>query len=383
MIPFLELKSPSLEVRDEIDTAISRVIDRGWYILGEEVSAFEVEYARFCGADHCVGVGNGLDALTLALRAMHVEPGDEIIVPSNTYIATWLAVSNVGAIPVPVEPEINTYNLDPARIERAITTRTKLILPVHLYGQPADMDPILALARRHGLNVLEDAAQAHGARYRGKMIGAHGDVVAWSFYPGKNLGAFGDAGAVTTMDAALADRVRLLRNYGSDTKNHHKVRGYNSRLDELQAAVLRAKLPRLRATKGVAPRSLRGTLAPLLAATLFCLMCRIGRSLLGTTSWYVTKIGTTLPNVSNVAVSARQSTTPPRRTCNRPMLTSASARGHCPCPRQSIVRRSVCRLGRRWLKRMSKRSSMPYETVFDPHSPDEALSCATLAPIQI
>jgi dTDP-4-amino-4,6-dideoxygalactose transaminase len=248
VIPFFELKSTYLELKDEIDTAIRRVIDRGWYILGEEVSAFEVEYARFCGADHCVGVGNGLDALTLALRAMHVEPGDEIIVPSNTFIATWLAVSNVGAIPVPVEPEINTYNLDPARIERAITTRTKLILPVHLYGQPADMDPILALARRHGLNVLEDAAQAHGARYRGKMIGAHGDAVAWSFYPGKNLGAFGDAGAVTTMDAALADRVRLLRNYGSDTKNQHKVRGYNSRLDELQAAILRAKLPRLPAT---------------------------------------------------------------------------------------------------------------------------------------
>jgi len=243
MIPFLELKPAYLERKAEIDAAIGRVLDSGWYILGEELSAFEAEYARHCGANHCIGVGNGLEALVLALRAMDVAPGDEVIVPSNTYIATWLAVSHVGATPVPVEPDPRTYNIDPTRIEAAITARTRVILPVHLYGQPADMDPILAIARTRGLKVLEDAAQAHGARHRGSPIGSHGDVAAWSFYPAKNLGAFGDAGAVTTNDAALADRIRVLRNYGSRAKYHNEVIGYNSRLDELQAAILRAKLP--------------------------------------------------------------------------------------------------------------------------------------------
>lgn len=242
MIPFLDLKAPHVELRAEIDAAIDRVVSSGWYVLGPEVEAFEAEYAAYCEASHCVSLANGLDALHLALRAMDVGPGDEVIVPSNTYIATWLAVSQCGATPVPVEPDEATYNLDPALIEAAITPRTKVILPVHLYGQPADMDPILAVARKHGLRVLEDAAQAHGARYKGKRIGGHGDVVAWSFYPGKNLGALGDGGAITTNDAELADRIRVLRNYGSRVKYVNEVQGYNSRLDPIQAAVLRVKL---------------------------------------------------------------------------------------------------------------------------------------------
>ena len=245
MIPFLDLKAPHVELRDEIDEAIARVVDSGWYILGPEVEAFEAEYATYCDASHCVGLGNGLEALHLALLALDVGRGDEVIVPSNTYIATWLAVSQCGATPVPVEPVEATYNLDPTLIEAAITPRTKVILPVHLYGQPADMDPILAIAHKHGLRVLEDAAQAHGARYKGRRIGSHGDVVAWSFYPGKNLGALGDGGAITTNDAELADRIRVLRNYGSRVKYVNEVQGYNSRLDPLQAAVLRVKLRHL------------------------------------------------------------------------------------------------------------------------------------------
>ena len=244
-VPFLDLHAGSAELRTEIDTAIARVLDSGWYILGPEVDAFESEFAAYCEASHCVGLANGLDALHLALRAMEVGPGDEVIVPSNTYIATWLAVSQCGATPVPVEPVEATYNLDPALIEAAITPRTKVILPVHLYGQPADLDPILAIARKHGLRVLEDGAQAHGARYKGKRLGGHGEVVAWSFYPGKNLGALGDGGAVTTDDDALADRLRVLRNYGSRVKYVNEVQGYNSRLDPLQAAVLRVKLAHL------------------------------------------------------------------------------------------------------------------------------------------
>jgi dTDP-4-amino-4,6-dideoxygalactose transaminase len=246
-IPFLDLKAAYVEAKADVDAAIARVLDSGWYILGAEVDAFEAEYAAWCGAAHCVGVANGLDALHLALRALGVGPGDEVIVPSNTYIATWLAVSQCGAVPVPVEPDPATYNLDPARIEAALTKRTKAILPVHLYGQAADMDAIIAIARRHGLVVLEDAAQAHGATYKGRRVGAHGDAVAWSFYPGKNLGAYGDAGAVTTNDPAVADRLRVLRNYGSRVKYVNEVQGWNSRLDPLQAAALRAKLPYLEA----------------------------------------------------------------------------------------------------------------------------------------
>ncbi|SHL65975.1 dTDP-4-amino-4,6-dideoxygalactose transaminase [Roseovarius marisflavi] len=245
MIPFLDLRAAYLELKTEIDTAVARVLDSGWYILGPEVDAFEAEWAVYCGADHAVGLANGLDALILALRALDVGPGDEVIVPSNTYIATWLAVSAVGAMPVPVEPDPTTHNIDPARIADAVTPRTRVLLPVHLYGQPADMDPILEIARAHGLAVVEDAAQAHGARYKGQTIGAHGDIVCWSFYPGKNLGALGDGGAVTTNRADLADRVRVLRNYGSREKYVNEVQGVNSRLDPLQAAVLRVKLAHL------------------------------------------------------------------------------------------------------------------------------------------
>ena len=241
-IPFLDLGAAYRELKPEIDSAVSRVLESGWYILGPEVEAFEAEWAAYCEAKHAVGLANGLDALILALRALDIGPGDEVIVPSNTYIATWLAVSGVGATPVPVEPDEATHNIDPARIEAAITPRTRAILPVHLYGQPADLDPILDIALRHGLRLIEDAAQAHGARYKGRRIGAHGDIVCWSFYPGKNLGALGDAGAITTNDAALAERVALLRNYGSSQKYVNEVAGVNSRLDPIQAAVLKVKL---------------------------------------------------------------------------------------------------------------------------------------------
>jgi len=244
-IPFLDLGAAYRELQSEIDIAVARSMASGYYIGGPEVESFEEDFAQYCGATHAMGVANGLDALHLALRAMDVGPGDEVIVPSNTYIATWLAVSQCGATPVPVEPDARTYNIDPSLIEAAISPRTKVILPVHLYGQPADMDPILAIARKHGLRVLEDGAQAHGARYKGKRLGAHGDAVAWSFYPGKNLGAMGDGGAVTTNDAQLADRIRVLRNYGSRVKYVNEVQGYNSRLDPLQAAILRVKLAHL------------------------------------------------------------------------------------------------------------------------------------------
>jgi dTDP-4-amino-4,6-dideoxygalactose transaminase len=247
VVPFLDLGAAYRELKPEIDAAVHRVLDSGWYILGPEVEAFEEEWADWCGAAHAVGLANGLDALTLALRALDVGLGDEVVVPSNTYIATWLAVTAVGATPVPVEPDPATYNMDPSRIATAITAATKVILPVHLYGQPADLDPILSLARERGIAVVEDAAQAHGARYKGRRIGAHGDIVCWSFYPGKNLGALGDAGAITTDNADLADRIRVLRNYGSRVKYLNEVQGVNSRLDPLQAAVLRAKLPHLEA----------------------------------------------------------------------------------------------------------------------------------------
>lgn len=244
-IPFLDLGAAYRELKTDIDTAVLRVLDSGWYILGPEVEAFEIEWAEYCGAKYAVGLANGLDALVLALRALNVGPGDEVIVPSNTYIATWLAVSAVGATPVPVEPDPATHNIDPARIAESITERTKVLLPVHLYGQPADMDPILNLARQHGLRVIEDAAQAHGARYKGRRIGAHGDIVCWSFYPGKNLGALGDGGAITTNQSDLADKINILRNYGSRVKYVNEVQGLNSRLDSLQAAVLRVKLAHL------------------------------------------------------------------------------------------------------------------------------------------
>jgi dTDP-4-amino-4,6-dideoxygalactose transaminase len=241
-VPFLDLGAAYRELKIEIDEAIHRVLDSGWYILGPEVEAFEAEWATYCEAKQAVGLANGLDAMILALRALDVGPGDEVIVPSNTYIATWLAVSAVGATPVPVEPDAATHNIDVGLIEAAITARTKVILPVHLYGQPADMDPILLLAKQAGIRVVEDAAQAHGARYKGKRIGGHGDIVCWSFYPGKNLGALGDGGAITTDDPELAHKIRVLRNYGSRVKYVNEVQGVNSRLDPIQAAALRVKL---------------------------------------------------------------------------------------------------------------------------------------------
>lgn len=244
-VPFLDLKTPYQELKAEMDSAYRKVMESGWYILGDEVEAFESEFSKYCGVKNCIGVGNGLDALHLILKAFEIGPGDEVIVPSNTYIATWLAVSYSGAVPVPVEPDLRTYNLDPARVESVITKRTRAILPVHLYGQPADMDPINEIAQKYGLKVIEDAAQAHGAAYKGRLTGGLGDAAGWSFYPGKNLGAMGDAGAVTTDDDDLADRIRVLRNYGSRTKYYNEVRGFNSRLDNLQAAFLRVKLRHL------------------------------------------------------------------------------------------------------------------------------------------
>ncbi len=244
-VPFLNMKEPYLELREELDAAYWRVMESGWYILGEEVEAFEQEFAAYTGVKHCVGVGNGLEALHLILRAAGIGEGDEVIVPANTYIATWLAVSYAGAMPVPVEPVERTYNIDPERIEAAVTPQTKAIMAVHLYGQPADMDVINDIAARHGLQVFADAAQAHGARYKGRRVGSLCSATGWSFYPGKNLGAFGDAGAVTTHDDQLAERLRILRNYGSQTKYYNEVKGFNSRLDPLQAAFLRVKLPYL------------------------------------------------------------------------------------------------------------------------------------------
>src|SRR6185436_8312757 len=244
-VPFLDFSAPYEELKPELDEAYSRFMRSAWYILGKEVEAFEQEFSNYCGVKHCIGVGNGLEALHLVLRAWGVGEGHEVIVPSNTYIATWLAVSYADATPVPVEPDPRTFNLDPARIEAAITPRTRAIMPVHLYGQPADMDPIIEIARKHGLKVLEDNAQAQGALYKGRRTGGLGDAAGNSFYPGKNLGAFGDAGAVTTNDADLADRIRTLRNYGSKKKYYNEIKGYNSRLDEMQAAFLRVKLRKL------------------------------------------------------------------------------------------------------------------------------------------
>lgn len=245
-VPFLDLKAAVDELRPEIDTAIARVVGSGHYILGPEVETFEREFADYCQVAYAVGVADGLDALNLVLRAWGIGPGNEVIVPSNTYIATWLAVSQCGATPVGVEPDPVTYNLDPCRIKSAITNRTRAIIPVHLYGQPVDLEAIVAVARAHGLKVLEDAAQAHGARFKGRRVGgSDSDAAAWSFYPGKNLGALGDGGAVTTNDAELADRLRVLRNYGSRVKYVNEVQGCNSRLDPLQAAVLGVKLRRL------------------------------------------------------------------------------------------------------------------------------------------
>lgn len=264
-ISFLDLKAINLLQQDDIEQALRRVLHSGWYVLGKEVEAFEEAYAAWCGTRHAIGVANGLDAIFLVLKAWGIGPGDEVIVPSNTYIATWLAASHCGATPVPVEPVDGTFNLDPARVEAAITPATRAIVPVHLYGQTVDMDPLMEIARRHHLKVVEDSAQAHGARYKGRRAGTLGDASAFSFYPGKNLGALGDGGAITTNDDELAARLRTLRNYGSQKKYHNDVVGFNSRLDEMQAAVLSAKLPALdgqneqrRAIAAVYNEALRG-----------------------------------------------------------------------------------------------------------------------------
>jgi dTDP-4-amino-4,6-dideoxygalactose transaminase len=241
-VPFLDLKAPHKELRAELCGAYEHVLDSGWFVHGNEVEHFEQEFARYCEARYCVGVGNGLDALHLILRAYEIGAGDEVVVPSNTFIATWLAVSQAGATPVPVEPDIRTYNIHPEQIESAITARTRAIIAVHLYGQPADMDVINAIARKYGLKVIEDAAQAHGALYKNRRVGALGDAAGFSFYPGKNLGALGDGGAVTTNDPILAEKIRAFGNYGSKVKYHHEIKGFNTRLDELQAAMLRVKL---------------------------------------------------------------------------------------------------------------------------------------------
>ncbi len=241
-VPFYDLASVNAKYREAMREAFDRVLDSGWYILGGEVNAFEEEFAQFCGVKCCVGVGNGLEALHLVLRAWGIGAGDQVIVPSNTYIATWLAVSYTGAMPVPVEPDPRTFGLDPKLIEAAITPHTRAIIAVHLYGHAVDMDPILNLARSRKILVLEDVAQAQGGLYRGGRTGGLGDAGAFSFYPGKNLGALGDAGAVVTNDSILAERIRMLRNYGSRVKYHNEVTGFNSRLDEVQAALLRVKL---------------------------------------------------------------------------------------------------------------------------------------------
>lgn len=244
-IPFVSFLPMEKELNNDLRSAFDRVFTRSWYIEGVEDETFEKAFAEYCGIKCCIGVGNGLDALMLALKALNIGEGDEVIVPSNTYIATALAVTYVGAVPVLVEPDIRTFNINPDLIEAAITDRTKAIIPVHLYGQACDMDSIMDIAKKHGLKVVEDCAQAHGATYKGQKVGTFGDAAGFSFYPGKNLGALGDAGAVVTNDRELSEKIHALGNYGSDYKYHHIYKGNNSRLDEIQAAFLAVKLPHL------------------------------------------------------------------------------------------------------------------------------------------
>lgn len=244
-IPFVDLRAQYRQIQSEVDPAVLAVMQRGDFVLGGAVSEFEREFAQYCNVEHCVGVDSGYSALELIVRAYDIGPGDEVITAANTFIATTLAISNAGATPVLVDCDPHTYNIDATKIEAAITPRTKAIMPVHLYGQTADMDAIVDIARKHGLFVFEDAAQASGARYKGRRAGSLGDAAAFSFYPGKNLGAYGDGGAVTTDDAAIAEKIRLLRNIGQKVKYHHEVKGFNNRLDTIQAAVLKVKLPHL------------------------------------------------------------------------------------------------------------------------------------------
>lgn len=261
-IPFVSFKPLEQELDDGLRCAFERVYSSSWYIEGNEDKNFEKKFAEYCGVDFCIGVGNGLDALILILKALGIKEGDEVIVPSNTYIATALAVTYVGATPILVEPDIDTFNINPANIECKISDKTKAIMPVHLYGQPCDMDPIMEIAKKYNLYVVEDCAQAHGATYKGRKIGTFGDAAGFSFYPGKNLGALGDAGAVVTSNKELADKVRAIGNYGSDYKYHHIYKGNNSRLDELQAAFLSVKLDHLEKMNGdrrrIADRYLKG-----------------------------------------------------------------------------------------------------------------------------
>lgn len=246
MIPFVSFKPIECELSEELYEAFKRVLNASWYISGDEDARFERAFAAYCGTKYCVGCGNGLDALMLSLKALGIGEDDEVLVPSNTYIATVLAVTYVGAKPVFVEPDIRTYNIDTVQMADKITSKTKAVIPVHLYGQPADMEGVMAIAREYGLKVIEDCAQAHGALYHGQAVGSFGDASGFSFYPGKNLGALGDAGAVVTSREEIAKKVRALGNYGSDYKYHHICQGHNSRLDEIQAAFLCAKLPHLK-----------------------------------------------------------------------------------------------------------------------------------------
>ncbi|MDA8580151.1 DegT/DnrJ/EryC1/StrS family aminotransferase [Pontimonas sp.] len=268
-VPFLDLSELHAECSEQLAEATNRVISSNSFILGKEVEQFESDWARYCGVGCAIGVGNGLDALHLILRALDVGPGDEVIVPANTFIATWLAVTMCGASPVSVEPDRDTFNIDPNLVEHAVTARTKAIIAVHLYGQPADVDALAKIAQKNGIYLVEDAAQAHGAKHKGRRIGGHSAAAAWSFYPGKNLGALGDAGAVTTNNEALANKIRVLRNYGSAVKYEHLLQGFNSRLDEIQAAALSAKLPHLddwNERRTEVARSYNEALAPLVGA---------------------------------------------------------------------------------------------------------------------
>ena len=266
VVPFVSFIPMEKELEGELIEAFERVLHRSWYIGGKEDDTFEKAFAEFCEKKYCVGVGNGLDALMLSLRALGIGEGDEVIIPANTYIATALAVTYVGAKPILVEPDINTYNIDTKKIEKKITERTRAIIPVHLYGQPCDMDLVVEIAKERNLFLVEDCAQAHGARYKGRPVGTFSDIACFSFYPGKNLGALGDAGAIVTDNKEYADKIRALGNYGSDYKYHHIYKGFNSRLDELQAAFLSVKLPYLEKINGfrkkIAEKYIEGIVNP-------------------------------------------------------------------------------------------------------------------------
>jgi dTDP-4-amino-4,6-dideoxygalactose transaminase len=342
-IPFLDLRAINLRQRDAYVVALERVLNSGRLILGEETAAFEEEFAAWCGAKHCIGVANGLEALHLVLRAWGIGPGDEVLVPSHTYIATWLAVTHCGAKPVPVEPDPGTYNLDASRLADAVTPRTKAIIAVHLYGQTAEMDGVMAVARAHGLKVLEDAAQAHGATYANRRAGTLGDAAGFSFYPGKNLGALGDGGAITTSDPQLAQQLRTLRNYGSRIKYHNEVVGWNSRLDELQAAFLRAKLPLLDADNAQ-----RAALVERYQAGLADVPQLVLRTVIrcGTCMWSAAPTAINWLSIFARAESKRWFTIRWRRTCNRRMPIWAWEKGRFRFPRCFTARYSAFRCGR-------------------------------------